>query len=466
MLMSRKLLFAITAIFPILMILSIEGAALDFDMSSTANPVGSGARATGMGGAFIAVADDATAASWNPAGLVQLEKPEVSAVYGHFQRKQSYHSLSQPGIDRDESIDTDSLNYASIAYPFVLFNRNMIVSLNYQRLYELDKKITGSYIYDAGDSDIDASMDFERSVDGHLYALSPAMAVQVVPGLYIGATLNFWNNEAGKNGWENKKKFTSTMNMFTEIGGGIGSIDIHDVTTQNITQDVSFSGTNQHFGVLWEITDSLTLGGVYKTPFDADLKIELIDTTTNECTNTTTIFGTPTQTDCSDTPENISESINNTMRMPTAYGVGLSYRHSDSLTIAFDLYRTEWSRFIIIDEDGNEINPLTGVDISEGRLKDTTQVRMGTEYLFIRDKYVIPMRLGLFYDPEPATDHIDDFYGFSLGTGISFGNIALDTSYRFRTGDDATGDLQDIEDSSVDVEQHVLMVSMIMYLGE
>jgi hypothetical protein len=39
---------------------------------------GSGARALGVAGAFTAVADDATAASWNPAGLIQLERPEAS----------------------------------------------------------------------------------------------------------------------------------------------------------------------------------------------------------------------------------------------------------------------------------------------------------------------------------------------------------------------------------------------------
>lgn len=43
-------------------------------IASSPNPVGSGARAIGMGGAFIGIADDATAASWNPAGLIQLEK--------------------------------------------------------------------------------------------------------------------------------------------------------------------------------------------------------------------------------------------------------------------------------------------------------------------------------------------------------------------------------------------------------
>jgi long-subunit fatty acid transport protein len=46
--------------------------ALEFSFS---NP---GARAMGLGGAFLALADDATAAFANPAGLVQLVRPEVS----------------------------------------------------------------------------------------------------------------------------------------------------------------------------------------------------------------------------------------------------------------------------------------------------------------------------------------------------------------------------------------------------
>jgi hypothetical protein len=45
------------------------------------NRPGSGARAAGMGNAFIAVSDDGTAASWNPAGLSQLRKPELSLVH-------------------------------------------------------------------------------------------------------------------------------------------------------------------------------------------------------------------------------------------------------------------------------------------------------------------------------------------------------------------------------------------------
>jgi long-subunit fatty acid transport protein len=40
--------------------------------------VNPGARSLGLGGAFVAVADDATAAYANPSGLVQLSRPEIS----------------------------------------------------------------------------------------------------------------------------------------------------------------------------------------------------------------------------------------------------------------------------------------------------------------------------------------------------------------------------------------------------
>ena len=42
------------------------------------NFLGAGARANGMGDAFVAVADDATAIFWNPAGLFLLDRPETS----------------------------------------------------------------------------------------------------------------------------------------------------------------------------------------------------------------------------------------------------------------------------------------------------------------------------------------------------------------------------------------------------
>jgi hypothetical protein len=42
---------------------------------------GVGARALGMGGSFAAIADDATAAYWNPAGMTQIEGTQISSMY-------------------------------------------------------------------------------------------------------------------------------------------------------------------------------------------------------------------------------------------------------------------------------------------------------------------------------------------------------------------------------------------------
>ena len=41
---------------------------------------GAGARSLGMGRAFLAVSDDASATYWNPAAMVQLERKELMGL--------------------------------------------------------------------------------------------------------------------------------------------------------------------------------------------------------------------------------------------------------------------------------------------------------------------------------------------------------------------------------------------------
>ena len=40
-----------------------------------------GARASAMGGAFVAVANDLTAIYWNPAGIARLESPQLALIH-------------------------------------------------------------------------------------------------------------------------------------------------------------------------------------------------------------------------------------------------------------------------------------------------------------------------------------------------------------------------------------------------
>jgi len=83
-----------------------------------------GARAAGIGGAFIAIADDATAAEANPAGLTALIQPEISAELKavqysrnifNFSSEGSQGSFSLVGKDFDNSIVSPS--FFSLVYP-------------------------------------------------------------------------------------------------------------------------------------------------------------------------------------------------------------------------------------------------------------------------------------------------------------------------------------------------------------
>ena len=47
--------------------------------------IGIGARASGMGGAFVAVADDPSAVFWNPAGLARLDTDKTSVMVNHIE---------------------------------------------------------------------------------------------------------------------------------------------------------------------------------------------------------------------------------------------------------------------------------------------------------------------------------------------------------------------------------------------
>jgi hypothetical protein len=62
--------------------------------------IGVGARASAMGGAFTALADDGTSLYWNPAGLAQMEGGELSATYNLWFEdiRQGYLGMGFPSL--------------------------------------------------------------------------------------------------------------------------------------------------------------------------------------------------------------------------------------------------------------------------------------------------------------------------------------------------------------------------------
>ena len=420
--------------------------------ASTPNPVGSGARAVGMGGAFIAIADDATAASWNPAGLTQLKKPEISFALSYFRRRDDFTSSKHPessGIQKSLSKD---LNYFSIAYPFKLLERNMIFSLNYQRLFEFDRHIHTEIDEHSIAPSISAlskqKISFRQR--GKLSALSPAYAIEITPNFSLGFTFNIWtDNLFWSNGWESDTTYSGATYKGGILNGKGTLTSIVECTDRD--RYYSFSGFNMHIGFLWDINSFITIGGVVKTPFTGEMQHERVVAYKTKSPGTP--FLRPSK--------RIDEDVE--LDMPLSYGLGLALRFSDKFTLSLDVFRTEWDHFRMEDGNGTHWNPVTGRLSHKSSTKETHQVRLGAEYLFIFTKTVIPLRCGLFYDPEPSEKNPDDFWGGSVGTGISIGDLIFDCAYQFRYGDDVGGGVRGISSTSVEVTQHLLLISFIYH---
>ncbi len=413
-----------------------------FEMPSSYNPVGSGARALGMGGAFIAIADDATAASWNPGGLSQLERPEISFTVSQFYRTESNSFGNRPESSGNQDVSELRVNYLSAVYPFKAWRRNMVISVNYQNLYDFTRK--WNFMLTSSEENGYKNENVNYELAGSLSALGVAYCAQVTPKFSLGFTLNFWEDGLYKNEWEIKL----FQNGF-EIDDG--EYSIQEIRKLN---RYSFNGFNMNFGFLWNMNSKFTVGGVLKTPFKADMEHE---------DSHFSLIHYPDEGPEYDSVKSYITHEKETMDMPMSYGIGLAYRFSDTFTASLDIYRTEWDDFISTNSNGIEKSPITGKSTSETHTDPTHQIRMGFEYILVKPKYEIPLCAGIFYDPAPAEGSPDNIFGFSIGSGIGKGRFKFDIAYQYRFGNDIGDSILKVLGFSQDIREHTVYSSVIIY---
>lgn len=449
-------------------------ATAQIQINSTPNPVGSGARAIGMGSAFIAVADDATAASWNPAGLTQLERPELSLVYSSKFFSEEFSSDSFVGIDGQHDVDIHDINYLSFVYPIprTIAGRNLVLSINYLSQYDFDRVITAdSRRIRFGNNIIQQKDHVDYRQDGKLASVSPAIGFEVTEWLSIGATVNLWHSKLiPNNEWSTRYTFRSQPTLIDGIptagpGGWSRRTEEYD----------KVKGTNFTAGLLLKPTERLSIGAVYHSKLDADVRY----------TDTRNFWPGSSGT--------LKQRRNKTVTLPSAFGMGAAYRFpGDKLTLSLDVTRRNWAEYVIDDPHNTDrsVRRLSGVTGQHNSLADidpTWTVRFGGEYVFVNEKkpkqdYLPSVRAGIFYDPEPSggrdagfwspkvLDRVrgdgkpDDFFGFSLGTGVLIKNrVNLDAAYVFRFGNGVRSDTFGFADTDADVRQHYLYLSTVIY---
>jgi len=519
-------------------------------------PSGSGARAMGLAGAFTAVADDATAASWNPAGLVRLERAEASIVF-RYAREKDQHHVTDPSLKVGENeYDNVNLNYLSIVYPFnrKILDRNVVASLNYQEAYDFAQEFTANFsdrssgrkspsvsdrfsavttetvtdglsppgtvldvtihsvteVTTAFDQllagAVDADVDFKQ--EGIIDAVTPAVAFEITPKLYFGASLNFYQDgsffgndirsrtRATYTGASDSQAVGNTVRTttgtlefegvqripagdgFPEIEIGLeGSQDIDPIVESStssrsdavvldgIYEEVNefndLSGINGTFGILWNVSRHLTLGGTVDLPWtaEADQKrtVRQEVTTLNEA-RTRILDQNATET---------MEQKDVEFDFPLYWSLGALWRWSTHFYTSLDLSQTQWSEFSFKAAGEERINPLDGSPHREKPLDDTWSVRLGTEYLFVGTRTEVPVRLGFAWEQRPALEDPDDYYMFSAGSGISFGKdpgkTILDFAYVLTLANDVSGVIPEQADLTSDVTEHQLILSFIQH---
>ncbi|MBF0245657.1 MAG: outer membrane protein transport protein [Planctomycetes bacterium] len=418
---ARRSLFLLAGLLFILLETTWAQVSPLVEIGSSPNSVGAGARAMGMGDAFVAVADDASAASWNPAGLTALEKPEVSIVLSAFRRKDDISSGSHPEADSSSSESSFDLNYLSMAFPLAKGGFNLSFSLNYQRLLDFTKEV--AFPFNQSSGSFSGTLNYRLAQEGEFTAWIPALAVDVNDNLSLGLSFLLLNNSFTAASAYSRRVSTSGVISFdmADLVPGAASqvVAVDDNLTINDEYEVK-KGLGLVLGLMWRLDHRWKIGAVLKPRYDIEMKKlssqRILQTVQGSATPLNDL-STATQSD-------------SVLTMPTVVAVGTSLRQGDALTLSADITWTDWGGYRI-SEAGSEVNPVSGLADSNN---SNIALRLGLEYLFFRDGYIVPLRGGIGYDPEPAAANQDDFLTLSIGTGIIQKEFSVDFATRLRLG--------------------------------
>ncbi|MBI1751090.1 MAG: hypothetical protein HY014_12960 [Acidobacteria bacterium] len=372
---------------------------------SAFSTAGAGARAMGLGGAFIAVADDATAVSFNPAGLAQLLAPEVSLVGRGLQRKVGYEDFETVGRRRVLAV-SDALAsstrfdplFASATAPVRLGGRNLVLQLSIQRVYALGEHDSRVLHEDpvAPGSGVPSLLEQNISQSGQIDRYSLAAAYEVSQRLLIGLGYNRWRGR-----WEiSSSSHRTSAARSTSVG---------------FHQANAMEGDNFNLGLIWR-WPTWSLGLVRHTGFHADYSFA------TEVTSDITALNLRTPW------------VQTGLHWPAGTGIGWAYRPKEQWLITADAVQTLWSTARYMSPSPI-LNGRSFFDFERGgRTPNATTAHLGVEYLWLtRNDSVIPLRAGLSREPQPLVDGLTGeqrvFYRAALGSGFKRGNTGVDIAY-------------------------------------
>lgn len=309
-----------------------------------------GAQSAALGGAYIPLAKDATAAETNPAGLTVLLQPEISFEFKGVEYTRTLSPEAGGGTTGREFTDEVAIpSFASVVYPWrsvtlAAFRHELV---NYRSTVwspgALQDASTGQFL-----------SPFTSKLDMQVVNYGASVAIPLTSALSVGVS-------AG----------ASTLNMEVDFP----RYRIANFSDQFLQNRLTLDDDGQSFfanaGVLLELGERVTVGGVYKFrgEFD-DLEFTLEERDFDGTTRTRTAV--------------------TAMNIPDAAGGGIAIRAGDRLTLSVDAVVNFYSE---IAEDYAIL--FTNSNPADYVADDGWDLHGGAEFLLFFGRTPIALRAGV-----------------------------------------------------------------------
>jgi long-chain fatty acid transport protein len=357
---------------------------------------GNGSKANAMGGAFVGLANDFSAAYWNPAGLAQMTKASFS-FYGADILPFGTYQFDLAGVDAKSTL-----------------KHYLIPALGYFRPIG-DRIVVGIYlnapsgagaVWDGADlANLTGGTAYDWKSKLGIFTVSPSIAVKVTEQIMLGATvdINYGMLEMSQ------PAMPDPLRQYSE--------------------DLKGWAVNGTFGLLVKPVKQFSFGVTYKLPFTAKLKGDVTIPYAAYLPGgpPTTVIGTREAT------------------WPMWLAGGIAIKPTDKLTITADIQYTNWEKLqtipVTFENDAWQAYLSPGAAY-ELLWKNTTQFRFGAEYMVSN---CLALRAGYYFDPNPGPIETQNillpefkYNWMTAGFGYMSEKIAIDFSVEYGTGADIT----------------------------
>lgn len=381
-----------------------------------------GARSLGMGGAFIGIADDATASEANPAGLTILTRPEVS-IHGRYsaydlQTFDESAALSL-GILNNNRVNNgaaplginDSIGNAFTGNPFPTFDdtttdvsfaswvqpfSSWVLSLYYQQ----STSFSGSSSFQAYDDLFVDVFNSSRFLDTNLESVGVSAGFLLTENVSFGVSvrqsrLKVKATEMWQVKFFNDLEFAPALGL--PSGTSIGDLEnfanqtpLSDVYESTTTFDDNDSDVTFNAGLLFNPNGKLSFGLVYKTGGTYNLSGTVVDS----------LRVNAPILDINNYEDITSGAVASELTIPDFAGAGFAWRPTDQLMVSFDADFVTYS-----DLDSGQLDDPNLPATLRAQLEpvdDQWEYHLGIEYTFFPGQRNLPfsIRAGAWSDQD------------------------------------------------------------------